>query len=232
MTLKASGTLRKALQRSIELSDVLRGQMEAQQSSKEGLDGVVAGLDRENHALREQLGLALVQVEGRGGQVPEGQQCDAILQFFSLVQCELLAADDGAESAHAILALLQVEELTDTVTSQQQQQGRVRDASAANAGGSPSWHHTSSWPAAAASSGSAPGSPSSTATGGRAATTGTAFPPPAAAAREASMGLLSDLWSPDATMSSPTLGSPVALEQVHGAVLDLALPDLMLDLAM
>ena len=67
MTLKASGTLRKALQRSIELSDVLRGQMEAQQSSKEGLDGVVAGLDHENRALREQLGLALVQVGVWGG---------------------------------------------------------------------------------------------------------------------------------------------------------------------
>ena len=84
MTLKASGTLRKALQRSIELSDVLRGQMEAQQSSKEGLDGVVAGLDRENHALREQLGLALVQVEGRGGRYLKDSNVTLFCSFFHL----------------------------------------------------------------------------------------------------------------------------------------------------
>lgn len=72
--LAASSSLRSALQRSVALSDSLREQLDASKAEQQGLVGRLEGLGGENGALREQLALALMQLEELTDIVHEQQQ--------------------------------------------------------------------------------------------------------------------------------------------------------------
>ncbi|GAX75397.1 hypothetical protein CEUSTIGMA_g2841.t1 [Chlamydomonas eustigma] len=74
LSLKASSSLRTALQRSIELSDELRRQMEQQHVSQKGLGEVAHSMERENSALREQLQLSLIHIEELTDTITQQQQ--------------------------------------------------------------------------------------------------------------------------------------------------------------
>jgi hypothetical protein len=118
-----------------------------------------------------------------------------------------------------------MEELTDTVTQQQQQIAwqRSRGGSDASHTGSEEHrrgvqgdsldasphHHTSTWPVG---SGSPHGSPTAAASGDGTLHGDSGFNRKRAGGP--SLGLLSDLWSPEGTARSSALGSPVDLEQV------------------
>ena len=141
---------------------------------QEGLDVAVEGLKGENQDLREQLAMALIQVE----------------------------------------------ELTDTVTQQQyQQRSTSKDGRAGGRAAGP-FHQTSSWPPTSPSQSYSPRHQSDWRSQG--------FPPPGSPSASAgadlpsrgrgegpSMGSgLSENWSPD---GSSRLGSAVGLDQVGGA---------------